>query len=134
MRGDVPNTPQHCAIEVAMEVLGGRWKLAILKQLLAHGTMRFSTLKRALPRVTQRMLTRQLRELEADGLVVRTVYREVPPKVEYALTEAGRSLEDVATRLDNWGQWYLDTLGSPDRTRSDDEGPAGISRPAPEGA
>ncbi|MFI7104430.1 winged helix-turn-helix transcriptional regulator [Streptomyces sp. NPDC050161] len=123
MRGDVQNTSQYCAIEIAMEVLGGRWKLAILKQLIEHGTLRFSALKRALPRITQRMLTRQLRELEADGLVERTVYREVPPKVEYALTEAGRSLQDVAKQLDTWGQWYLDTLGSPARTRPGDEAP-----------
>ncbi|MEU8547569.1 helix-turn-helix domain-containing protein [Streptomyces roseoverticillatus] len=101
-------TPDYCAIETAMEVLGGRWKLAILKQLLG-GTRRFSELQRALPRITQRMLTRQLREMEADGLLTRTVYREVPPRVEYALTEAGRSLDAIAGRLDTWGRWYRDT-------------------------
>nr|WP_324610222.1 helix-turn-helix domain-containing protein [Streptomyces sp. WM6378] len=99
------NTPEYCAIESAMEVLGGRWKLAILKELLA-GTRRFSELKRALPRITQRMLTRQLREMETDGLVIRTVYREVPPKVEYSLTEIGRSLDEIAEQLDTWGRWY----------------------------
>uniref|UniRef100_A0AAU2VGK0 Helix-turn-helix transcriptional regulator n=1 Tax=Streptomyces sp. NBC_00003 TaxID=2903608 RepID=A0AAU2VGK0_9ACTN len=88
-----------------MEVLGGRWKLAILKELLA-GTRRFSELKRALPRITQRMLTRQLREMETDGLVMRNVYREVPPKVEYSLTEIGRSLDEIAEQLDGWGRWY----------------------------
>ncbi|XNR94922.1 winged helix-turn-helix transcriptional regulator [Streptomyces sp. R-74717] len=88
-----------------MEVLGGRWKLAILKELLA-GTRRFSELKRALPRITQRMLTRQLREMETDGLVIRNVYREVPPKVEYSLTEIGRSLDGIAEQLDTWGRWY----------------------------
>ncbi|MGW7576185.1 winged helix-turn-helix transcriptional regulator [Streptomyces sp. NPDC054765] len=104
--------PDYCAIEAAMEVLGGRWKLAILKQLLG-GTQRFSELKRGLPRITQRMLTRQLRELETDGLVERTVYREVPPRVEYALTETGRSLDAIAGLLDAWGRWYLDTHGRP---------------------
>lgn len=98
-------TPEYCAIESAMEVLGGRWKLAILKELLA-GTRRFNELKRALPRITQRMLTRQLREMETDGLVIRTVYREVPPKVEYSLTEIGRSLDGIAEQLDTWGRWY----------------------------
>lgn len=106
MRADVEEAPDYCAIEFAMEVLGGRWKLAILKQLLT-GTCRFGELKRALPRITQRMLTRQLRELEADGLVVRTVYRQVPPKVEYSLTDIGRSLDSIADQLDRWGRWYL---------------------------
>ncbi|MEU5186554.1 helix-turn-helix domain-containing protein [Streptomyces klenkii] len=108
MRDNIQETPDYCAIETAMEVLGGRWKLAILKQLLT-GTRRFSELKRALPRITQRMLTRQLRELEADGLVTRTVHREVPPRVDYALTEAGRSLDAIAAQLDTWGRWYRDT-------------------------
>ncbi|MEU8550041.1 winged helix-turn-helix transcriptional regulator [Streptomyces roseoverticillatus] len=107
MRDDIHETPDYCAVETAMEVLGGRWKLAILKQLLT-GTRRFSELKRALPRITQRMLTRQLRELEADGLITRTVHREVPPRVDYALTEAGRSLDSIAAQLDAWGRWYRD--------------------------
>ncbi|MFI6731168.1 winged helix-turn-helix transcriptional regulator [Streptomyces atratus] len=105
MRDRTEETPEYCAIECAMEVLGGRWKLAILKELLA-GTRRFSELKRALPRITQRMLTRQLREMETDGLVIRNVYREVPPKVEYSLTEIGRSLDGIAEQLDTWGRWY----------------------------
>ncbi|MPY56115.1 helix-turn-helix transcriptional regulator [Streptomyces spongiae] len=92
-----------------MEMLGGRWKLAILKQLVA-GTRRFGELRRALPGITQRMLTRQLRELEADGLVARTVYREVPPRVEYALTEVGHSLDSITEELDKWGRWYRETI------------------------
>ncbi|MDT0546701.1 MULTISPECIES: helix-turn-helix domain-containing protein [Streptomyces] len=107
MRGSVDDTQDQCAVEIAMEILGGRWKLAIVKQLLT-GTHRFGELRRALPGVTQRMLTRQLRELEADGLIVRTVYPEVPPKVEYALTETGRSLERITDLLDAWGRWYRD--------------------------
>ncbi|GAA2247829.1 hypothetical protein GCM10010232_38880 [Streptomyces amakusaensis] len=112
MRSTVDDTPDYCAIEIAMEVLGGRWKLAILKQLLC-GTQRFSELKRGMPRITARMLTRQLREMEADGLVERTVYREVPPRVEYALTETGRGLDSIAGMLDSWGRWYLDVHGRP---------------------
>ncbi|WP_214414022.1 winged helix-turn-helix transcriptional regulator [Sphaerisporangium fuscum] len=117
MRGDSETTPDECAVEIAMEVLGGRWKLAILKRLLT-GTHRFGELKRAMPGITQRMLTRQLREMETDGLVVREVYREVPPKVEYSLTETGRSLERIADLLDDWGRWYRErhrpeALGGP---------------------
>ncbi|MFD0392489.1 winged helix-turn-helix transcriptional regulator [Streptomyces nogalater] len=88
---------------------GGRWKLAILKQLTA-GTLRFGELRRTLPGVTQRMLTRQLRELEEDGLVSRTVYAEVPPRVEYALTEVGHSLDAITEELDKWGHWYRERV------------------------
>ncbi|MGW8379624.1 helix-turn-helix domain-containing protein [Streptomyces sp. ODS28] len=107
MRGSAEDTADHCAVELAMEVLGGRWKLAILRKLM-DGTRRFNELQRELPSVTQRMLTRQLRELEADGLVRRTVYAQVPPKVEYALTGTGRSLDEITRRLDAWGRWYRD--------------------------
>ncbi|MFE7647471.1 winged helix-turn-helix transcriptional regulator [Streptomyces phaeoluteigriseus] len=109
MRSSVEEAPDHCAIEFAMEMLGGRWKLAILKQLVV-GTHRFGELRRALPGITQRMLTRQLRELEADGLVTRTVYREVPPRVEYALTDVGHSLESITEELDKWGRWYREAV------------------------
>jgi DNA-binding HxlR family transcriptional regulator len=95
----------YCAIEAAMEVLGGKWKLAILNKLVA-GSQRFSQLKRAMPTITQRMLTRQLRELEDDGLVQRTVYAQVPPRVDYALTDVGRSLLPIMDQLDAWGRWY----------------------------
>ncbi|MFF3753074.1 winged helix-turn-helix transcriptional regulator [Streptomyces sp. NPDC002018] len=109
MRSSVEEAPEYCAIEFAMEVLGGRWKMAILKQLVS-GTHRFGELRRALPTITQRMLTRQLRELEADGLVTRTVYREVPPRVEYTLTDVGHSLDAITEQLDKWGRWYQETV------------------------
>ena len=105
MREDVEQMPPDCTIEVAMTVLGGKWKLAILSCLFA-GTRRFGDLRRKLPGITARMLTRQLRELESDGLVRRTVHAEVPPRVEYALTDTGRSLEEIARQLEAWGQWY----------------------------
>lgn len=95
----------YCMVEAAMEVLGGKWKLAILNHLF-DGTRRFGELNRAMPTITPRMLTRQLRELEADGLVRRVVYAEVPPKVEYSLTEEGQSLRPIASRLEEWGHWY----------------------------
>ncbi|MFJ8696864.1 winged helix-turn-helix transcriptional regulator [Streptomyces roseolilacinus] len=109
MRSSVEEVPEYCAIEFTMEVLGGRWKLAILKQLVP-GTRRFGELRRAMPTITQRMLTRQLRELEADGLVTRTVFREVPPRVEYTLTDVGRSLDSLTDQLDKWGRWYRDRV------------------------
>jgi DNA-binding HxlR family transcriptional regulator len=105
IREQVAEMPEDCAIEVAMAVVGGKWKLLILKRLF-EGTQRFGELRRAMPTITQRMLTRQLRELEADGLVHRTVYTQVPPKVEYSLTDVGRSLEAIASELDEWGRWY----------------------------
>ncbi|KOT90105.1 HxlR family transcriptional regulator [Streptomyces rimosus subsp. pseudoverticillatus] len=105
VRERVEEMADYCNTEVVLSVVGGKWKLLILRYLLM-GTHRFGELKRAMPTVTQRMLTRQLRELEDDGLVRRTVYPEVPPRVEYSLTAAGRSLEDIIEQLDSWGSWY----------------------------
>jgi DNA-binding HxlR family transcriptional regulator len=95
-----------CPVEAALEIIGGKWKGVILYHLL-DSTHRFSELKRALGSVTQRTLTKQLRELEADGLVSRKVYPVVPPKVEYSLTEAGRSLGPVILALRDWGQEHV---------------------------
>lgn len=95
----------ECAVEIAVAILGGKWKLVILRHLLS-GTRRFGELHRAMPAVTAPMLTRQLRELESDGLVRRTVYPQVPPKVEYSLTEVGESPREITDRLEQWGQWY----------------------------
>lgn len=91
-----------CAVEATLELIDGKWKGVILFHLL-QGTMRFNALRKRLPNVTQRMLTAQLRELEQDSFVLRTVYAEVPPKVEYSLTERGRSLEPVIMALKHWG-------------------------------
>jgi DNA-binding HxlR family transcriptional regulator len=84
-------------------VLGGKWKLHIVFHLM-RGTMRFSELRRAIPDVTQQMLTAQLRELESDGIVRRTVYPVVPPKVEYSLTPLGAKLKMVTDALEDWGR------------------------------
>jgi len=112
-REQIVEMPDYCTVEAAMDVVGGKWKLAILNHLFA-GTQRFGELNKAMPRITPRMLTRQLRELEADGLVRRTVYPQVPPKVEYSLTEIGRSLEEIAGLLEDWGHYYRERLTSPE--------------------
>lgn len=126
MRSKIEETPEYCAIESAMEVLGGRWKLAILKQLVP-GTLRFGELRRALPAITQRMLTRQLRELEADGLVTRTMYREVPPRVEYTLTDVGHRLDAIMDQLDTWGRWYQDAVRRADAPTAGTTSPGGAA-------
>lgn len=103
------NEPQHtCPVEVTVKLIGGKWKLVILYQLANHGTKRFNELRRIFPEVTQRMLTRQLRELEEDGLVNRKVYPEVPPKVEYSLSDTGKSLIPLLLQLRDWGLEYID--------------------------
>lgn len=91
-----------CGINYALNLVGGRWKLLILHKLEPQ-KLRFSELKRTLPHITDRMLTLQLRELEQDGLVARTVFAEVPPRVEYALTASGLALAPTWQGLEAWG-------------------------------
>jgi DNA-binding HxlR family transcriptional regulator len=91
-----------CGVQTALSVIEGHWKLPILFRLL-DGTRRFGELRKHLPAATQRMLTLHLRELERDGLVHREIYREVPPKVEYSLTDMGRSLEPLLRFMSQWG-------------------------------
>lgn len=98
-----------CPVEACVEVIGGKWKGVILHHLLG-GTKRFNELLRLMPGVTQRMLTRQLRELEADMIVERKVYAEVPPKVEYSLTALGRTLEPVLKTLQGWGMKNMERI------------------------
>ncbi|MBY4641813.1 helix-turn-helix transcriptional regulator, partial [Gluconacetobacter entanii] len=93
-----------------LELFGGKWKALILYHLFEDGVLRFGELRRRLPNVTQRMLTNQLRELEADGLVSRTVFPEVPPHVEYALTELGKTLKPVIQALKTWGDRYAHSV------------------------
>lgn len=92
-----------CPAETTIDVIGGWWKIPILWHLFT-GTKRFSELRRALPDCTQKMLTQQLRELERDGVVRRKVYPEVPPKVEYSLTERGKSLKPVVKAMCVWAE------------------------------
>lgn len=99
-------TQNNCPVALTIEVIGGKWKPMILYHLL-QGTKRFGEMKRLLPEVTQRMLTLQLRELEQDGIVKRTFYAEVPPKVEYSLTEFGKTLEPVLLMMVAWGNKFV---------------------------
>ena len=91
-----------CDLTYAVQLMGGRWKLLILMRL-EPGRKRFGELKKNIPNITERMLTLQLRELEADGLVARQVFAEVPPRVEYDLTSIGRELLPICADLDKWG-------------------------------
>ena len=92
-----------CAVEATLSVIGGVWKPVLLFHLL-QGTLRFNALCRLAPAATPRMITLQLRELEVDGIIKRIVFPEVPPKVEYQLTELGRSLEPVLLSMRDWGE------------------------------
>jgi len=99
----------NCPVEATLSLIGGKYKAVILWHLI-NRTLRYSEINKLLPRVTPKMLTQQLRELEADGLITRTVYPVVPPKVEYSLSDFGKSIAPVLEAMCNWGTDYLTTL------------------------
>jgi len=101
-----------CAVEAAISLIDGKWKSVILHHLLG-GTARFNEIRRLVPGLTPRMLTNQLRDLEIDGLVTRTVYAQVPPKVEYSVSDLGRSLEPIIQALRIWGTDNMDLFQKP---------------------
>ncbi len=96
---------EDCPINVALGAIGGKWKIAIL-YVLREDVLRFNEIQKALPKVTQKMLTQQLRELERDGLITRKVYAEVPPKVEYSINPIAKKLEPILDSLCEWGAEY----------------------------
>lgn len=100
--------PPHCPVEAVMKMIGGKYKAVILWHLM-NSKLRYSELHRIIPYVTDKMLTRQLRELEKDGLINRKVYPVVPPKTEYSLTETGKSLTPILDLLCDWGKDYMET-------------------------
>jgi DNA-binding HxlR family transcriptional regulator len=102
-----------CPVEAAQEVIGGKWKPIIVCQLnAAHGPCRFGVLRRAIPNATEKMIIQQLRELEADGIVNRRVFREVPPRVEYSLTDDGNDLRKALDAICDWGERYAKRIGA----------------------
>ncbi len=102
------NWKTGCDVEATLSVIGGRWKAILVCHLLA-GSKRFGELRRLTPNATERMITLQLRELEADGVISRTVYPEVPPRVEYAVTEFGQSLAPILQCMQDWGSAFKQT-------------------------
>ena len=94
-----------CPVETTLRVIGGRWKVLVLHHLLDQ-TKRFAELHRALSGISHRTLTKQLRELEADGIIVRKVYAQIPPKVEYSITPLGRKLSPVLYAMHDWGEQF----------------------------
>ena len=103
------NNLPDCPVETTLVLMGDRWKILIVRDLLT-GTKRFGELKKSIPGISQKVLTSHLRAMEASGLVNRKVYAEVPPKVEYSLTEAGRSLNPILDAMWQWGEDYKRNL------------------------
>ncbi|KAB2489478.1 winged helix-turn-helix transcriptional regulator [Priestia endophytica] len=108
--GHLCNKTFNCEKELTLSIIGGKWKMLILWHLGKEGTKRFGELKSLMPGITQRMLVSQLRELEEDLIVNRKVYPVVPPKVEYSLTEQGRSLMPILESMYEWGKTYMETV------------------------
>lgn len=103
--------PPGCAVEAALNLINGRWKGVILYHLMHDGTHRFNQLQKIAKGCSPRLLSKQLRELEEDGFIHREVYAVVPPKVEYSLTEEGRTTEILLRELDTWGKVWLQKRG-----------------------
>jgi DNA-binding HxlR family transcriptional regulator len=107
---DMKNKEYSCTFEIAMDLIGGKWKPIIVWHLGTKGTKRFNELRKLLPNITQKMLTQQLRELEEDCLVERKIYPQVPPKVEYSLTDLGESLMPILEMMCGWGEKYYENM------------------------
>lgn len=101
-----------CSVEAAIGLIDGKWKSIILWHLLS-GTLRFNEIRRQVGNCTPRMLTNQLREMEEDGLITRKVYAQVPPKVEYSLSDLGRTMEPILRALKEWGDAHIGLYGKP---------------------
>lgn len=117
---NAPTTLPACPVEITLSLISNRWKTLIIRDLL-EGTKRFSELQRSVGGISQKVLTQNLRAMEADGLVSRTIYAEVPPRVEYALTPLGESLQIVLDAMHEWGEGYkaaVQASADPDGMRS----------------
>lgn len=100
-----------CPVETTLSLLSGKWKVMVIYYLL-EGTKRFNQLQRDLNGITHRTLSKQLKEMEADGLIIRTDYKEIPPRVEYSLSPLGQSLDSVLSSMHAWGERYDKKAGS----------------------
>ena len=113
--GESVNGPIFCPVEITLAVIGGKYKPLLLYFIAADKVLRFGQLRHLVPNASKKMLTQQLRELEADGLIRRKVYKVVPPKVEYSLTERGKSLQPVLREMGRWGtshaRYYRKSIG-----------------------
>ena len=101
----------HCNVELTLDIIGGKWKPLIIHHIGNTSVIRYGELKRKIPNINERVLTRQLRELEKDKLIKRKVYDEVPQRVEYSVTPVGESLTPILNALGNWGLKYNTTFG-----------------------
>ena len=99
------NKEYTCPLEMTLDLIDGKWKVLIMWQL-SLSVRRFNEIRRIFPDITQKMLTQQLRDLEQNGLIIRTIYQQVPPKVEYSLTDFGRSLIPLLQQMNAWGSEY----------------------------
>jgi len=100
--------PENCPVIYFLNKIGNRWKLLVI-HYIKQGHNRYSTLQKVIPNVSRQTLTNQLRELEADGILERTIFPQIPTKVEYSLTELGVSLQPIITEISKWGLKYIDT-------------------------
>lgn len=101
------NTLPACPVEVTLTMIGNKWKILILRDLM-DGTKRFGELRKSVGNITQKVLTANLRDMESSGLVKRKVYAEIPPRVEYTLTDTGHSLKPIIEAMIEWGMGYKD--------------------------
>ena len=106
------NLDLKCPMDITINILSGKWKLSILWHLSNKGIIRFNELQKLLSTVTQKTLTMQLRELERDGIIYRKIYAEVPPKVEYGLTDLGESMKPILSSMCDWGKFYKDATSN----------------------
>jgi len=105
----------NCSFELAVEMFGGKWKGLVLWNL-NQGTMRYGELRRAIPKITQKMLTQTLRDLEQHKLITRKVYQVIPPKVEYTITDNAKKLIPILQAIQDWGDYMIDELVLENRT------------------
>ncbi len=101
----------NCTVEATMDIIGGKYKVIILWHLIKNGTLRFSEIQRLIPQATPKMLSSQLKELEANGIINKVLYPVVPPKTEYSLSELGETLIPVITSIREWGVMYFERAG-----------------------